>query len=416
MPPPPAARGRPGTSRVGETTTYLAVPESRARRDQAARRDRRAGLRRHPRLGEGSRRHARRARAGDSRPRSLSLRRDTIAALLAAHDGTLRARLLPDVKDGGRASSITPSSCRAPISTRWCSTSIPRRIRIVEADLRRRRPGQSARRGAVLRLPAGRRRADRLLRRRCVAATTPCSSASVIELQDQRRARSRRLFKRPCRLERPSPAVVRRAVRRSVCRRARRASCGRSSPEIDVVGAGRPAVRGGRRPADRRLPRPRGHRPHRGDREDPEVAGDAAHSWSTRRAREPPDALVVIDFPGLQLSAGAPRPQARHPGRLLHQPADLGVAAGPAEDDPRDRRPRARDLSVRGSDLPRGGRAGGVRRPSAGRSRAAASAARQRFCAGSGLDPAAPTVAMLPGSRPNEVARILPDLRRARPA
>jgi hypothetical protein len=33
----------------------------------------------------------------------LSLRRDTIAALLAAHDGTLRARLLPDIKDeGGR--------------------------------------------------------------------------------------------------------------------------------------------------------------------------------------------------------------------------------------------------------------------------------------------------------------------------
>jgi hypothetical protein len=29
----------------------------------------------------------------------LSLRRDTIAALLAAYDGTLRARLLPDVKD-----------------------------------------------------------------------------------------------------------------------------------------------------------------------------------------------------------------------------------------------------------------------------------------------------------------------------
>jgi hypothetical protein len=29
----------------------------------------------------------------------LGLRRDTIAALLAAHDGTLRARRLPDVKD-----------------------------------------------------------------------------------------------------------------------------------------------------------------------------------------------------------------------------------------------------------------------------------------------------------------------------
>ena len=38
------------------------------------------------------------------------------------------------------------------------------------------------------------------------------------------------------------------------------------------------------------------------------------------------------------------------------------------------------------------------------------SATRERFLAGRGLTPSAPTVAILPGSRPNEVARILPDL------
>ncbi len=38
------------------------------------------------------------------------------------------------------------------------------------------------------------------------------------------------------------------------------------------------------------------------------------------------------------------------------------------------------------------------------------SATRERFLAGRGLTPSAPTVAILPGSRPNELARILPDL------
>ncbi len=37
-------------------------------------------------------------------------------------------------------------------------------------------------------------------------------------------------------------------------------------------------------------------------------------------------------------------------------------------------------------------------------------ATRERFLTGLGLSPAAPTVAVLPGSRPNEVSRILPDL------
>ena len=41
---------------------------------------------------------------------------------------------------------------------------------------------------------------------------------------------------------------------------------------------------------------------------------------------------------------------------------------------------------------------------------AAPSAPRERFLAQHGLSPSAPTVAILPGSRPNEVSRILPDL------
>ncbi|HEV8345157.1 MAG TPA: hypothetical protein VGQ16_01220, partial [Vicinamibacterales bacterium] len=40
----------------------------------------------------------------------------------------------------------------------------------------------------------------------------------------------------------------------------------------------------------------------------------------------------------------------------------------------------------------------------------APSETRERFLAKQGLSPSAPTIAMLPGSRPNEVSRILPDL------
>ncbi len=46
---------------------------------------------------------------------------------------------------------------------------------------------------------------------------------------------------------------------------------------------------------------------------------------------------------------------------------------------------------------------------------ARASEPRERFLAAHGLDPARPTVALLPGSRPNEVARILPGIAAAMP-
>ena len=61
-------------------------------------------------------------------------------------------------------------------------------------------------------------------------------------------------------------------------------------------------------------------------------------------------------------------------------------------------------------DLSRGGRAGRIRRPSARRS-GESSQSRAEFLAGRRLPAAAPTVGILPGSRPGEVARILPDLR-----
>ena len=130
----------------------------------------------------------------------------------------------------------------------------------------------------------------------------------------------------------------------------------------------RAAVRRRRRPPGRRLSRALGHRPDRVDRQAAAIARGAAPA-RRGRAAERPDALVLIDFSGLQLPAGAARSSgsacrssttsARRSGR---------GAPGRLEDHPRDRRSRAGDLSVRGGDLSRGRRAGGVRRPSADRS------------------------------------------------
>ena len=125
---------------------------------------------------------------------------------------------------------------------------------------------------------------------------------------------------------------------------------------------------------------------------------------------ERPDALVVIDFPDFNL-------------RLARAVRKLGIPViyyiarrsgrggrGRLKTIRAGRRSRARDLPVRRSDLPQGRRAGRVRRPSAGRSRGPRRLRATDFLTGLGLDPIAPTVAVLPGSRPNEVSRILPDL------
>ena len=45
-----------------------------------------------------------------------------------------------------------------------------------------------------------------------------------------------------------------------------------------------------------------------------------------------PDALVVVGFSRLQPASRRAGQEARHPGHLLHQPADLGVARQPARD------------------------------------------------------------------------------------
>ena len=111
------------------------------------------------------------------------------------------------------------------------------------------------------------------------------------------------------------------------------------APGIDVAGLRRAAVR--RAPAGGCSPTIAAWRSPGSPRSIAKVPQSlAAHAarWSRRPAPTRPDALVVIDFSGLQLPARAAHQEARHPGRLLHQPADLGVAARPAEDDSRQSR------------------------------------------------------------------------------
>ena len=108
----------------------------------------------------------------------------------------------------------------------------------------------------------------------------------------------------------------------------------------------------------------------------------AAHLWrlpaaDRRGGSESARRLRRHRFSRLQFQAREPDAEARHPGRLLHQPAALGVAAGPPQDDAPARRSGARDLSVRGGDLPAGGHPGRMGRASAVRRRAAAAAARR---------------------------------------
>ena len=105
----------------------------------------------------------------------------------------------------------------------------------------------------------------------------------------------------------------------------------------------------------------------------------------------------------------------RRADRLLRQPAAVGVAAGPARDDPAVRRPHARDLSVRGGDLRTRGRAGRVRRAIRSSTSRTRATAREAFLRAAGLDPAEPVLALLPGSRPNELRHVLPALADAAP-
>ena len=128
---------------------------------------------------------------------------------------------------------------------------------------------------------------------------------------------------------------------------------------------------------------------------------------------EKPQALVVDRFPRFQLPARRRRQEARHPRHLLHQPAVLGLAEEPDAGDEAHRRSRARDFSVRRADLSASRRAGGVRRPSAGRSGAGAGAEGQLSARARARSPRRPSSRLLPGSRPNEVERLLPVMRDA---
>ena len=91
-----------------------------------------------------------------------------------------------------------------------------------------------------------------------------------------------------------------------------------------------------------------------------------AGCWPTPRRRRP-DVFVAIDFPDFNFRLAHADAQARRAGRLLHQPAVLGVAAGPDEDHAAHCRSRAGHLSVRRRDLPARRRSSRMGGPSAAR-------------------------------------------------
>lgn len=146
-----------------------------------------------------------------------------------------------------------------------------------------------------------------------------------------------------------------------------------------------------------------------------EAIAKLPRSWSTLRKlvaaaeRERPDALIVVDFPDFNFRLArslkrrdipvvyyiSPQIWAWRRGRLktMRELADRVLVIFPFEE------------SIY--------RDGGVPVEFVGHplvDLARPSATRESFLAAHRLSPAAPTVAILPGSRPNEVSRILPDL------
>ena len=276
-----------------------------------------------------------------------------------------------------------------------------------QADLRGRRPGSRSSKS-------------------CSATTgrsTACRSrsATTVRVAEKRRssAASRRSHQRPARSRAlHAPALLNPRLL---------LSCGEPSgdlyagaltrelralaPGIDVCGLGGPQFARRRRAADRGLPRARGHRAHRGrSRKLPQLAAASSSGSWRRRAPSGPTRWSSSTFPTSTSGSRRDVKKLGDPGRLLHQPADLGVAARAAEDDPRvaDRvlvifpfeeaiyREAGVPVEFVGHPL--------VDLATPPTSRAT------RFCGALGLRPEAPTVAVLPGSRPNEVRRILPDL------
>lgn len=146
-----------------------------------------------------------------------------------------------------------------------------------------------------------------------------------------------------------------------------------------------------------------------------EAVAKIPRSWATLRRlveaarRDPPDALIVVDFPDFNFTLArqvrrlgvpvvyyvSPQIWAWRPGRLktIRALADLVIVIFPFEEQ------IYRD--------------GGVPVQFVGHplvDLAKARAPREAFLKRIGLAPSAPTVAMLPGSRPNELRQILPTL------
>jgi lipid-A-disaccharide synthase len=149
-----------------------------------------------------------------------------------------------------------------------------------------------------------------------------------------------------------------------------------------------------------------------------EAVAKLPRSWATMRqlraaaAAAPPDALVVVDFPDFNLRLAraikrlgvpvvyyvSPQIWAWRPGRLktIRAVADLVLVIFPFE-----------EAIYRNAGVPPGF-VEFVGHPLV--DAATATVPRAEFLRGLGLDPAAQTVAILPGSRPNEVREILPTL------
>ena len=128
---------------------------------------------------------------------------------------------------------------------------------------------------------------------------------------------------------------------------------------------------------------------------------------------ERPDAVVLVDYPGPALVDRPPRQGAGHPGLLLRSSADLGVGRLARQEGAEVRRPGLVQPAVRAGVVSRARRAdGGLRRSSVLR-RAGGPAAGRELPGGPSDRGPGQLVAILPGSRTQEVVRNLPEMVRA---
>ena len=296
------------------------------------------------------------------------------------------------------------SSCRRPISIRLSlvhrsgTTSLIRKQTYV-ADA----PGRAARRGVVLGLPAGRRHPDRVSARR--GNRRPARvERRVTDVEDQHARRSRAV---------QTPGFL--SLRACCCRAARRPAISTPARSRASCAALDPAHRGrrARRAAacaaagGQLLDDYRGLAVTGLTECDPQAAASLrrpARQLVDARARRAAGRAGRDRFLRIQLPARAPRSSgsafrssitsARRSGRggpagskTMRAIADRVLVIFPFEE----------------AIYRAGRRAGRVRRPSADRSDEAVDVRATRFSRRLGLDPSAPTVAMLPGSRPNEV-------------